>query len=92
MEAEYALTKAVGDFCREAVKEGSFKGGYRMNVKEQMEVRMGKIWSEGGKVRVVMVGGSQIGRLGDGKGGGKGVGDWENGRQGDCGWAGELPV
>jgi hypothetical protein len=63
VEAEYAFTKAVGDFCREAVKEGSFKGGYRMNVKEQMEVRMGKIWSEGGKVRAVMVGGSQIGRL-----------------------------
>ncbi len=64
VEAEYAFTKAVGDFCREAAKEGSFKGGYRMNVKEQMEVRMGKIWSEGGKVRAVMAGGSQIGRLG----------------------------
>jgi hypothetical protein len=64
VEAEYAFTKAVGEFCREAVKEGSFRGGYRMNVKEQMEVRMGKIWSEGSKVRAVMVGGSQIGRLG----------------------------
>jgi hypothetical protein len=64
VEAEYAFTKAVGEFCREAVKEGSFKGGYRMNVKEQMEERMGKIWSEGGKVRAVMVGGSQMGRLG----------------------------
>ena len=46
VEAEYAFTKAVGEFCREAVKEGSFKGGYRMNVKEQMEVRMGKIWNK----------------------------------------------
>jgi hypothetical protein len=46
------------------VKEGSFKGGYRINVKDQMEVRMGKIWSEGSKVRAVMLGGSQIGRLG----------------------------
>ncbi len=64
VEAEYAFTKAVGEFCREAVKEGSFKGGYRMNVKEQMEMRMGKIWSEGSKVRAAMVGGSQIGRLG----------------------------
>ncbi len=27
VEAEYAFTKAVGDFCREAVKEGSFTGG-----------------------------------------------------------------
>jgi hypothetical protein len=64
VEAEYAFTKAVGEFCKEAVKEGSFKGGYRMNVKEQMEVRMGKIWNEGSKVRAVMVGGSQLGRLG----------------------------
>jgi hypothetical protein len=65
VEAEYAFTKAVGEFCKEAVKEGSYKGGYRMNVKEQMEVRMGKIWNEGSKVRAVMVGGSQIGRLGE---------------------------
>jgi hypothetical protein len=64
VEAEFAFTKAVGEFCREAVKEGSFKGSYRMNVKEQMEVRMGKIWSEGSKVRAVVVGGSQMGRLG----------------------------
>ena len=38
--------EAVGEFCKEAVKEGSFKGSYRMNVKEQMEVRMGKIWNK----------------------------------------------
>jgi hypothetical protein len=56
--------EAVGEFCKEAVKEGSFKGSYRMNVKEQMEVRMGKIWNEGSKVRAVVVGGSQMGRLG----------------------------
>ncbi len=35
-----------------------------MNMKEQMEVRMGKIWNEGSEVRAVMVGGSQIGRVG----------------------------
>jgi len=27
VEAEYAFTKAVEEFCKEAVKEGSFKGG-----------------------------------------------------------------
>ncbi len=26
MEAEYAFTKAVGEFCRELVREGTFKG------------------------------------------------------------------
>jgi hypothetical protein len=45
------------------VKEGSFRGGYRINLKKQMEARMGKIWSEGSRVRAVMVGGSQIGRM-----------------------------
>jgi hypothetical protein len=63
VEAEYAFTKAVGEYCREAVKEGSFRGRYRMNLKEQVEARMGKIWSEGSRVRAVMVGGSQIGRM-----------------------------
>ncbi len=32
VEAEYAITKAVGEFCKEAVKERNFKGGYRMNL------------------------------------------------------------
>ncbi len=34
-----------------------------MNLKGQMEERMGKIWNEGSKVRAIMVGGSQMGRL-----------------------------
>jgi len=45
VEVEYAFTKAIGEFCREAVKEGAFRGGYRMNLKEQIEASMNKIWS-----------------------------------------------
>ena len=45
------------------MREGSFKGSYRLNLKEQMEGRMGRIWGEGSKVKVVMLGGSQIGRI-----------------------------
>jgi hypothetical protein len=39
VEAEYAFTKAVGEFCKEAVREGSFKGNYVFNLKEQMGKR-----------------------------------------------------
>ncbi len=39
------------------MKEGSFSRGYRMNLKDQMEGRMGKIWSEGSKMRAIVVGG-----------------------------------
>jgi hypothetical protein len=63
VEAEYAFTKAVGGYCKEAVREGSFKGNYVFNLKEQMGKRMGAMASDGGKVRVAMVGGSQMGRL-----------------------------
>ncbi len=45
------------------MKEGSFRGGFRINLKKQMEARMGKIWSEGSCVRAVMDGGNQIGRI-----------------------------
>ncbi len=45
VDVEYAFKKAIGEFCREAVKEGTFRGGYRMNLKEQIEASMGKIWS-----------------------------------------------
>jgi hypothetical protein len=51
------FTKAVCEYCKEAVKEGSFSGGYRMSLKDQMEGRMGKIWNEGSKVRAIVVGG-----------------------------------
>jgi hypothetical protein len=54
----------VAAFCKEAVREGSFKGSYVLNVKEQMEgwaLREGK---EGKKVSVLMIGGARWEGLG----------------------------
>jgi hypothetical protein len=39
IEAEFAFVKAVGNFCRESVHSGNFKGNYNFNIKQQMEMR-----------------------------------------------------
>jgi hypothetical protein len=63
MEAEFAFTRAIGDFCREGVREGSFRGNYVLNVREQMEERVRVREGESKKCNVLFVGGSQIGRM-----------------------------
>jgi len=63
MEAEFAFTRAIGDFCREGVREGSYKGNYVLNLKEQMEERVRRREGELRKYSVLFVGGSQIGRI-----------------------------
>jgi hypothetical protein len=55
----------VGEFCRRAVKEGRYRGNYRFNLKGQMEQRA---WVKEKKVetkKMVLVGGSQLGRMRD---------------------------
>jgi hypothetical protein len=64
MEAEFAFTKAVGEYCREAVREGSYRGNYVLNIKEQMEQRVRRESRDSGKVRVMVIGGSQMRRIG----------------------------
>ncbi len=64
VEGEFAFTKAVAAYCKEAVREGSFRGSYVLNIKEKMEQRAVRAEREGWKVNVLMVGGSQIGRIG----------------------------
>jgi hypothetical protein len=54
--------KQWGSTVRKRCRKGP-SGGYRMNLKDQMEGRMGKIWGEGSKVRAIVVVGSQMGRL-----------------------------
>jgi hypothetical protein len=46
------------------VREGSFRGSYVLNIKEQMEQRAVRAEREGWRVNVLMVGGSQLGRIG----------------------------
>jgi len=60
MEAEYTFAKAVENFAREAVKEGCFGGTYRLNIKEQMRVRVRKVVDSASKVRVVTIGASIV--------------------------------
>jgi hypothetical protein len=65
IEGEFSFVRAIGNFCRASVRSGSFKGNYNFNVKQQMEMRE-FVESKGEKkedVTVVMVSGSQIGRL-----------------------------
>jgi hypothetical protein len=39
IKSEFAFTKAVGEFLREEVGEGGYKGNYMLNVKEQLRMR-----------------------------------------------------
>jgi len=60
MEAEYTFVKAVEGYAREAVKEANFAGTYRLNVKEQMRVRVRKVVDSASRVRVVTIGASIV--------------------------------
>jgi hypothetical protein len=64
VEGEFAFAMGVAAFCKEAVREGSFRGSYVLNVKEQMEGRAQREGKEGRKVSVLIIGGSQMGRVG----------------------------
>ncbi len=64
VEGKFAFTKAVAAYCKEAVREGSFRGNYVLNIKEQMEQRAVRAEREGWRVNVLMVGGSQVGEIG----------------------------
>jgi hypothetical protein len=65
IEGEFSFVRAIGNFCRASVRAGSFKGNYKFNVKQQMEMR--EFVERKGKkledVTVVMMGGSQMGQL-----------------------------
>jgi hypothetical protein len=65
VEGEFAFTKAVGEFCRGAVKEGRYRGNYRFNLKGQMEQRAWEKEKKTEQKKVVVVGGSQLGRMRD---------------------------
>jgi hypothetical protein len=65
MVCEFVFSKAIGEFLWEEVRAGTFRGNYVLNLKEQLRMRE---WREGEndkKVRVLLVGASQMSRLGD---------------------------
>ncbi len=59
------FSRAVGEFLREEVRVGSFRGNYMLNLKEQMRMRCLRESGEDKRLRVLMVGASQMGRVGD---------------------------
>jgi hypothetical protein len=75
IDAEYTFTSGIEKYCAEAVKEGNFTGSYTLNKKDQLKYREQKELKGQGKVSVLAIGGSQMGRIGAvlGKVGGEAV-------------------
>jgi hypothetical protein len=65
IEGEFAFTKAVGEFLKEEVREGGYKGNYVLNVKDQLRMRTLREDEEKRKLRVVLLGSSQLNRIGN---------------------------
>jgi len=63
LEGEYSFTKGIEAFCKVAVREGRYKGTYLFNLKDQMTMRVRKSVEGSGKVRVVTIGASEMGRI-----------------------------
>ncbi len=63
MEGEFAFRKAIGEFLKEEVRAGSFKGNYVLNLKEQWRLRCLREGEDDKGIRILFVGASQIGRM-----------------------------
>ncbi len=63
VEGEFAFAKAVGSYCKEAVREGRFKRSYKLNIREQLVQRATVEKRKNEKVKLVIMGGSQMGRI-----------------------------
>jgi hypothetical protein len=64
MEGEFVFSRAVGDFLREEVRMGTFKGNYVLNLKEQLRMRCLRESEVDKRLKVMIVGASQMGRMG----------------------------
>jgi hypothetical protein len=65
MEGEFAFGKAVGEFLREEVRAGNFKGNYILNLKDQLRMRELREQDGEKRLRVLVVGASQMWRIGE---------------------------
>ena len=63
IDGEYTFSTALERFTREAVKEGSYRGAYNLNIKEQMRRRVRKAVEGESRIRVLTVGASETGRI-----------------------------
>jgi hypothetical protein len=64
LEGEFVFSRAVGEFLRTEVRDGTFRGNYLLNLKEQLRMRCMRENGVDRRVRVLLVGASQVGRLG----------------------------
>ncbi len=64
MEGEFVFSRAAREFLREEVRNGTFKGNYMLNLTEQMRMRWMRQIGGDKCVRVLMVGASQVKRIG----------------------------
>ncbi len=65
LEGEFAFGKAVGEFLREEVRAGNFKGNYILNLKDQLRMRELREQDGEKRLRVLVVGASQMWRIGE---------------------------
>jgi hypothetical protein len=65
MEGEFAFGRAIGEFLREEVRAGNFKGNYILNLKDQMRMRELREMDGEKRLRVLVVGASQMWRIGE---------------------------
>ncbi len=64
MEGEFVFSRAVGEFLKEEVRVGAFKGNYVLNLKDQLRMRCMRESGVDKRLKVVLVGASQMGRMG----------------------------
>jgi hypothetical protein len=58
IEGEFVFSRAVGEFLKEEVRAGTFKGNYVLNLKEQLKVRCLRESGVDKRVKLVLVGAS----------------------------------
>ncbi len=64
IEGEFVFSRAVGEFLKEEVRVGAFKGNYVLNLKDQLRLRCMRESGVDKRLKVVLVGASQMGRMG----------------------------
>jgi hypothetical protein len=58
------FSRAVGEFLREEVRNETFEGNNMLNLKEQLRMRCLRMSGEDKRMRVLLVGASQVRRIG----------------------------
>ncbi len=63
IDGEYTFSVAVEKFAKDSVKEGSYRGAYNLNIREQMRRRVRKALEGESRIRVLTIGASEVCRI-----------------------------